>query len=144
MRYTYAWSTIVYNNYTEWAPEPNDIPDFEFKACSGSHLGKNMKDQMDQTRRPEMVMMEAGGNDAIFYPMADACLFKSNRTRTYGPKYEEDNDPNNVQGECRKEIREVRKRVTGNFIYNLVVETIDIWRTHPAVFGNDASLFLLG
>jgi hypothetical protein len=103
-----------------------------------------MKDQMDQTRRPKMVMMEAGGNDAIFYPMADACLFKSNRTRTCRPKYEEDNDPNNLQGECRKEIREVRKRVTGNFIYNKVVETIDIWRAHPAVFGNDASFFLLG
>jgi hypothetical protein len=133
----------VNDAYKDWTLETNRITDFQFEACSGAHLGDNMRDQMDNTTRPKLVLMEAGGNDAIFCPMADACLFKSNNSRTYGKLYEDD-DPNNPEGECRYEIGQVKGRIEGDNIKNLVVQTIDMWRKHPAVGDNDASLFLLG
>jgi hypothetical protein len=37
-----------------------------------------MMNQMDQLTRPNLVLMEAGGNNADFYAMADSCLFQSN------------------------------------------------------------------
>lgn len=142
MRYKYAWSTVVNASYADWMPDGKE-PQFEFKACSGSKL-ENMMDQMDQLTRPKVVLMEAGGNNADFYPMADACLFHADPNRKdYGKKYEDD-DPNKPKGECRKEIQLVRGRVQGDDIKNKVVDTIHAWRGHKAVMGNDASLFLLG
>jgi hypothetical protein len=143
MRYKYAWYTVVNKAYANWIPDTDKQPEFQFKVCSGSHLGQIMIDQMDKTTRPKLVLMEAGGNDAIFYPMADACLFKSDTSRTYGKKYEDD-DPEHPEGACRYEIVQVRGRDSGSNIFDLVVQTINRWRSHPAVVGNDASLYLLG
>lgn len=106
-----------------------------------------MKDQMDQLTRPNLVLMEAGGNNADFYNMADACMFQAEPGKDYGPRYEDDTDPNNPKGECRKEIALVRSRVQGdgfNGIVKLVQQTIHTWRGHKSVLGNDASLFVLG
>jgi hypothetical protein len=147
MRYKFAWSTIVNASYAQWAPDPNKESGFEFQACAGAHLG-DMKNQMDELTRPKVVLMEAGGNDADFYPMADACLFHRKWPHKYGKRYEEDSakDP---QGECRKEIQRVRGTLTEQkdgkgVIQGWVEDTINTWRSHPSVYGNDASLFLLG
>ena len=103
-----------------------------------------MKDQMDQLTRPNLVLMEAGGNNADFYPMADACLFQVNFTKSYLPRYEDDTDPEHRMGACRQEIDLVRSRLQGNNMKNLVTDTIHTWRGHRSVVGNDASLFVLG
>lgn len=142
MRYKYAWSTVVNASYADWVPDGRE-PQFEFKACSGAHL-EDMMGQMDQLTRPKVVLMEAGGNNADFYPMVDACLFHAAiPPKKYGTQYEDD-DPNNPQGECRKEIGLVRSRLQGDGMKNKVADTIHAWRGHKAVVGNDASLFLLG
>jgi hypothetical protein len=143
MRYKHAWSTVVNASYSDWTPNPDQSPEFEFRACSGAHLGDNIKDQMDKLSRPKMVLLQAGGNDAIFYPMADACLFHANITKDYGTKYQDDN-PESPTGECMREISLVRGRVQGNDIRKGVEDTINMWRSHPAVTGNDATLFMLG
>ncbi|KAH7088317.1 SGNH hydrolase-type esterase domain-containing protein [Paraphoma chrysanthemicola] len=143
MRYKYAWSTVVNSNYSQWTPDTGKESVFEFKACSGAHL-EDMMNQMDQLTRPNLVLMEAGGNNADFYPMADACLFQANYTKDYGTKYEHDNDPKNRTGECRREIDLVRSRLQGDAMEQKVRDTIHAWRGHKAVVGNDASLFLLG
>jgi hypothetical protein len=102
-----------------------------------------MQDQMDQMTRPSIVFMEAGGNNADFYPMADACLFHADPTKKYGTKYEKDyNNP--PDGECKKEIQLVRDRLQGNRMVDQIVQTIHTWRGHRSVMGGDASLFLLG
>lgn len=143
MRYKYAWSTVANAMYAQWTPESGKESQFEFKACSGAHL-ENMKDQMDQLTRPKLVLMEAGGNNADFYHMADACLFQADPSKTYGPRYEDDTDPEHREGECRKEIDLVRSRLQGDNMKNSVINTIHTWRGHRSVVGNDASLFLLG
>jgi predicted SpoU family rRNA methylase len=74
MRYKYAWSTVVNAAYSEWTPDTGKQSIF---ACSGAHL-EDMMNQMDQLTRPNLVLMEAGGNNADFYAMADSCLFQSN------------------------------------------------------------------
>ncbi|KAF1934566.1 SGNH hydrolase [Clathrospora elynae] len=149
MRYKYAWSTVVNDAYAQWTPNTSLEPGFEFKACSGSHLGDDMMNQMDQLTRPKLVIMEAGGNDANFYPMADACLFQKDHNKAYGTSYEDDS-AENPTGECRKEINLVRGRLQeknaegNNNMQNTVEQTIHRWRDHKAVVGNEASLFLLG
>ncbi|KAI4952425.1 hypothetical protein J4E91_002895 [Alternaria rosae] len=142
MRYKYAWSTVVNDKYQDWTPNPDQGPLFEFRACSGARLGQNIHDQMDKLTRPKMTLLEAGGNNAQFYDMADFCLFHSDRNKDYGTKYEDDNaeDPT---GKCRSEIKEVRNRVGGG-LKQAVLDTIETWRYHPAVGGNDATLFMLG
>lgn len=146
MRYKYAWSTVVNGSYADWLPEGTKA-NFSFKACSGAWL-EDMMNQMDQLEtQQKVVLMEAGGNNAIFYPMADACLFHSENNpfnrRVYGTVYEDD-DPKNPTGSCRKEIGWVRSRVEGDGIKDNVTDKIHKWRGHKAVVGNDASLFLLG
>lgn len=98
---------------------------------------------MDKTSRPKLVVMEAGGNNADFYAMADACLFHRYPNTDYGKKYEEDN-AEAPEGLCRKEIALVRERIQGLGLYNQVVNTIHAWRGHKAVIGNDATLMMLG
>jgi hypothetical protein len=60
----------VQAEYSNWAP-PNapSEAELEFRACSGSHLGDDMKNQMDLMSRPKVVLMEVGGNNANFYPL---------------------------------------------------------------------------
>ncbi|KAI4709928.1 hypothetical protein J4E89_005158 [Alternaria sp. Ai002NY15] len=142
MRFKYAWSTVVNDRYQDWTPTPDQDPQFEFRACSGAHLGKNIHDQMDKLTRPKMTMLEVGGNNADFYPMADSCLFHTDPRVDYGTHYEDD-DAEKPTGLCRKEIKLVRGRV-GDNLKQAVIDTIDIWRAHPAVSGNDATLFMLG
>ncbi|OCK74994.1 SGNH hydrolase [Lepidopterella palustris CBS 459.81] len=141
MRYKFAWSTVVNASYADWLPDGEE-PQFEFEACSGARLD-GMMGQMDQLTRPKVVLMEAGGNNADFYPMADSCLFHGDPGKKYGKNYEDD-DPNDPKGECRVEIRNVRGRVEGDDLKNKVIDTIHAWRGHKAVMGNEASLFLLG
>jgi hypothetical protein len=142
MRYKYAWSTVINANYAQWTPDTGKEPQFEFKACAGAHL-ENMQDQMNLMTRPQLVFMEAGGNNADFYPMADACLFRTDPNKEYKPNYENDN-PNKPEGACRKEIQLVRGRLQGNDMVDRVVQTIHTWRGHKSVMGGDASLFLIG
>jgi hypothetical protein len=141
-RYKHAWSTVVNALSADWIPDGRE-PQFEFKACSGSRLGDDIMRQMDQLTRPKVVLLEAGGNDADFYPMADSCLFRSDYWTDYGDPYDKD-DPKDPKGRCRIEIGLVRERVQGNTIKDKMVDTINRWRAHKAVTGNDASLFVLG
>jgi hypothetical protein len=143
MRYKLARSTVVNATYSEWAPDNSIPPEFEFKACSGAHL-ENMEGHRDQLTRPKLVLMEAGGNNADFYPMADACLFQASNTKDYGSRYEDDTDPQNRKGECRKEIDKVRASLQGNSMQELVTKTIHMWRGHKSVMNNGASLLVLG
>lgn len=114
----------------------------EFKACSGAQTD-GMMDQMDQTTRPKVTLMEVGGNNANFYPMADACLFHSERGTDYGPHFDDDN-PNDPKGKCWKEIHEVQTRIGNNKIREKIVGVINGWRGHRANMGNDASLYAHG
>jgi hypothetical protein len=143
MRYKYAWSTVVNAAYSDWTPDTGKPSIFEFNACSGAHL-VDIMNQMDQLTRPNLVLMEAGGNNADFYAMADSCLFQSNFTKNYGSKYEHGNDPNKRTSECKREVDLVRDRLRGDGMEQNVRDTIHAWRGHKAVTGNDASLFLLG
>jgi hypothetical protein len=77
-----------------------------------------------------------------FYTMADACLFRRFPFKKYGANYEDDN-AKNPQGECRKEIALVKGRVY-NEVQGSIRKTIDMWRGHEAVMGNDATLMVLG
>lgn len=114
----------------------------EFKACSGSTTD-DMMDQMDQTTRPKVTLMEVGGNNANFYPMVDACLFHSDRGTDYGPHFDDD-DPNDPKGKCWKEINLVQGRIESNEIREAYVGVIDDWRAHPHNAGNAASLYAHG
>ncbi|KAF2853278.1 SGNH hydrolase [Plenodomus tracheiphilus IPT5] len=150
MRYKYAWSTVVNAAYDQWTPDTNKEAQFEFAACSGA-VFSNLPDQMNnKMTRPKLVIMEAGGNNADFYPMASACLFHDEYNKDYGTLYEDD-DPANPQGLCRKEIGLVRGRLTDppddpneKSMKQKVIDAIDTWRDHPAVKDNDATLFVLG
>ncbi|CBY00480.1 hypothetical protein LEMA_P016100.1 [Plenodomus lingam JN3] len=149
MRYKYAWSTVVNNSYDRWTPKTDQTSQFEFQACSGARL-EDMPRQMDKMTRPKLVLMEAGGNNADFYPMAEACLFRNNRDKDYG-KFYEDDDPEKPEGQCRREIGLVRGRLTNpasdpneRSVKDKVIDTIKAWRYHPSVGGNEASLFVLG
>jgi hypothetical protein len=148
LRYKYAWSTVVTAEYEKWAPAsaPQEA-ELEFRACSGSRLGDNMRNQMDLMSRPKLVLMEVGGNNANFYPLADACLFHA-ENKDYGKKYEDDKGPpGNREGECRREIDLVRGRLTGQAMVDFQTEiksTIHAWRGHNSVMGNDATLMTIG
>jgi hypothetical protein len=106
-----------------------------------------MKDQMDKMSRPKLVMMEAGGNDADFYPLADACLFHA-EGKDYGKKYEDDKGPvGKREGLCKYEIDQVRDRLTGDRMAKFqaaIRQTIHDWRGHKSVKGNDATLMTVG
>jgi hypothetical protein len=146
MRYKYAWSTVVNENYAKWAPYPDVGSQFEFRACSGARLD-SMKEQMDKLSRPKLVFMEVGGNNADFYPLADSCLFHQSSDKKYGPNWEEEIDSKNPTGECRKEIGKVRDRLTsGNMdkFQDDIKQTIHTWRGHKSIMGNDATLLVLG
>lgn len=140
-RYKYAWSTVVESHGSDWLPDDRKAK-LEFVACSGSRTD-NVMDQMDKTTRPKVTLMEIGGNNADFYPMADSCLFHSDWNKDYGTFFEDDN-PDNPTGECWREIKLVRGRLDSNDIKNNIVNVIHKWRGHPANMGNDASLFLFG
>ncbi|KAH9864340.1 hypothetical protein J1614_010274 [Plenodomus biglobosus] len=149
MRYKYAWSTVVNGSYDRWTPKTDQASQFEFHACSGARL-EDMPRQMDKMTRPKLVLMEAGGNNADFYPMAEACLFRNDRDKDYG-KFYEDDDPTNPEGRCRIEIGLVRDRLTNpppnpdeRSMKDKVIDTINAWRAHPSVGDNEASLFVLG
>lgn len=140
MRYKYAWSTVVRDHGFEWLPDGSHAK-LEFVACSGAHI-ENMMDQMDKTTRPKITIMEVGGNNADFYPMADACIFHA-QAKSYGPHFEEDN-PLNPKGECWREINLVGKRVRSDDIKNKIIDNIHRWRGHLRNMGNSASLYLHG
>ncbi|OAL45455.1 SGNH hydrolase [Pyrenochaeta sp. DS3sAY3a] len=141
-RLIHAWSTVVDARYSEWAPDKNKKPQFEFKACAGARM-ENMMEQMDQLTRPKIVFMEVSGNDADFYPMADACLFHQYPLTTYGPRFEDD-DRNEPKGLCMKEVKLVRDRIENAEFQKKYHTLIDNWRAHKAVVGNDATLFVHG
>ncbi|ORY01740.1 SGNH hydrolase-type esterase domain-containing protein [Clohesyomyces aquaticus] len=141
LRYKYAWSTVVEGKGSDWLPNGKKAK-LEFVACSGSRA-ENVMQQMDKTTRPKVTLMEIGGNNADFYPMADSCLFHSDKDKDYGTHFEDDN-PDNPTGECRREINLVKGRVKSNDIKNKIVDVINGWRAHPANAGNDASLYLHG
>jgi hypothetical protein len=125
MRYKYAWSTVINENYATWAPDAGAESQFEFTACSGAHL-ENIKDQMDKLTRPKLVLMEAGGNNADFYPLADSCLFHQDLNKNYGPSYENETDTTQEpKGECRREIGKVRDRLTGGNMELTIVNSRD-------------------
>ncbi|KAH8726885.1 SGNH hydrolase-type esterase domain-containing protein [Phaeosphaeriaceae sp. PMI808] len=135
MRYKYAWSTMVNAGYAQWTPDTSKEPEFEFRACSGVRL-ENMEAQMDQFSRLKLVLMEAGGNNADFYPMAISCLFQPDPGHDYGKNYEDDTDPNNREGNVEGDgFNDKVKRVTA---------TIHTWRGHRSVMNSDATLFVLG
>ncbi|CAI6336866.1 unnamed protein product [Periconia digitata] len=140
-RYSYAWSTVVANHGSDWLPDGKKAK-LEFVACSGAKT-ENVMEQMDKTTRPKITLMEIGGNDADFYPLADSCLFHSHRDKNYGKRYEED-DAEHPGGECRREIKEVRGRVETDGIKKSIKGVINQWRYHPANAGNEASLYLHG
>jgi hypothetical protein len=139
---------VVAAEYEKWAPAnaPREA-ELEFRACSGSRLGDDMGNQMDLMSRPKLVLMEVGGNNADFYPLADACLFHA-EGKDYGKTYEEDKGPpGNREGECRREIDLVRGRLTGQAMVDFqtgIKNTIHAWRGHKSVMGNDATLMTIG
>ncbi|KAF1949771.1 hypothetical protein CC80DRAFT_510256 [Byssothecium circinans] len=120
-RYKYAWSTVVEGHGSDWLPDSKKAK-LEFVACSGSRTD-NVMEQMDKTTRPKVTLMEISGNNADFYPMADSCLFHSDRDKDYGTFFEDDN-PDNPTGECWREIKLVRGRVESNDIKNKIVNVI--------------------
>lgn len=120
-------------------------PKFEFVACSGRHIDQVLE-EMDHTTRPKVVLMEIGGNNAEFYPMASACLFHDDKEKDYKPHYEDD-DRENPKGLCRKEINLVRDRLTGQGatdMGNAIKDMINNWKGNSHVWNGGASLFLLG
>lgn len=125
-----------------------------FGACSGHKLGMMWNEMDHLARRPELYIMEAGGNDADFYPMADACLFnrefdnvpdkwlepKIPTRKDYGPEYP---DP---KGECMKGLKHVQDTIgaNGSKIKAKVVDTINMWRSHTKTQHMDATLIVIG
>ncbi|KAL1607895.1 hypothetical protein SLS60_002833 [Paraconiothyrium brasiliense] len=115
-----------------------------------------MWNEMDHlARRPELVIMEAGGNNADFYPMADACLFNKDllhfppedwsdigvpERRDYGPEYP---DPN---GDCMKGLQQVQDTIgqNGSNMKGKVTDTINMWRSHAKTQNMDATLIVIG
>jgi hypothetical protein len=107
-----------------------------------------MKNQMDKLSKPKLVLMEVGGNNADFYPLADSCLFHATYGKKYGPNWEEEIDSKAPpQGECGREIGKVRDRLTGENMDKFqedIRQTIHTWRGHRSAMGNDATLLVLG
>jgi hypothetical protein len=128
----------------EWVPGNQEV-ELQFKACSGSRLANMCEEpyrqgiQMDLLDRPKVVLMEAGGNNADFYPIANDCIYHQDGPKT--PLYEDDPEG---QGPCKSSLRNTRQRVGNGQLKDLYVHTIHRWRGHPAVVGNDASLYVLG
>lgn len=112
----------------------------EFQACSGATLDQMnaQMDQIDPGTKVKAVVMEAGGNNANFYPLADACLFHYKldgySRHDYGPDYEEDNAEDR-KGECRHEFDWVRSRVDQTSgLKEEVRKTIHLWRVSETSF----------
>jgi hypothetical protein len=107
-----------------------------------------MKNQMDKLSKPKLVLMEVGGNNADFYPLADSCLFHATYGKKYRPNWEEEIDSKApAQGECGREIGKVRDRLTGENMDKFqedIRQTIHTWRGHRSAMGNDATLLVLG
>lgn len=144
---------MISSHYSDWSKGRGD-QEFMFGACSGHRL-EMMWNELDHLpRRPELVIMEAGGNNAEFYPMADACIFnrefvnvpeswtdiKIPERKDYGPEYP---DPN---GECAKGLKQVQDTIgqDGSKIRDKVIETINMWRGHAKTQHMDATLVVIG
>lgn len=142
-----AWATVIEGHGEEWGPEGHK-PKLCFEACSGRHMSQ-MGEELDKCvqYRPKVTVMQVAGNDADFYPMADACLFLSDPRADYGPAYEDD-DPENPKGKCRQEINRVRGNILGTngnkAIKDQYIDTINMWKNHRGSQGNDASLYTVG
>ncbi|ORY09828.1 SGNH hydrolase-type esterase domain-containing protein [Clohesyomyces aquaticus] len=152
-RYKYAWGPMISSHYSDWSKGRGD-QEFMFGACSGHRLGMMWNELDHLPRRPELVIMEAGGNDAEFYPMADACLFNSEwdnipenwndlklpKPKDYGPEYP---DPS---GECQKGLKQVQDTIGqgGSNIKAKVIDTINMWRGHSKTQNMDATLIVIG
>ncbi|KAI4651191.1 uncharacterized protein J4E79_009390 [Alternaria viburni] len=95
-----------------WIPEGRE-QEFHFQSCSGTrwrqidaepHLGHiQLNDVPDNV---DMIVLQAGGNNANFARVAYACIFAPQGT-DYGPEYP---DPN---GQCFKELEATKQYILG-------------------------------
>lgn len=128
----------------DWLSEGKKV-DLQFKACSGSRLANMCNEpyrqgiQMDITTRPKVVLMEAGGNNADFYPISRVCIFQQDGAKLQF--YEDDTDG---RGPCKSSLSNTQAKNGGSGLKDQFINTINAWRGHPQVFGNEASLYLLG
>ncbi|KAK6065489.1 hypothetical protein SCUP515_11205 [Seiridium cupressi] len=126
LRINHAYSVQVHQDQS-WVPE-NKVQDFSFTACSGARLVNmgaepfNGYIQMNEVgTQPDIVTMQAGGNDAGFYNVASSCIFHDN-LRDYGPVWP------NPDGDCVKAIDAVRSFVndrTRKFTSDTVADILD-------------------
>lgn len=130
MRLSHAYSTQVRDMAKDWVPEGKEV-DLQFKAYSGSRL-ENMCEmdyrqgiQMDLLDRPKVVLMQAGGNNADFYPIANDCIYHSDGAKL--PLYEDDPEG---KGPCRTSLRRTKEKIENSNFKDLVIRTIHEWRGH--------------
>lgn len=89
-----------------------DKENFHFAACSGATLGDMAKgqQQINETGKPHLITMTAGGNNAKFFDIATNCIYQQNDDVDYGPEYADDTDGT---GLCAKSIKASSDYLTG-------------------------------
>jgi len=89
-----------------------DKENFHFAACSGATLGDMVKGQkqINNTGKPHLITMTAGGNNAKFFDIATNCIYQQNDDVDYGKEYADDK---NSEGLCAKSIKASNDYLTG-------------------------------
>ncbi|KAK4691620.1 hypothetical protein P7C71_g5415, partial [Lecanoromycetidae sp. Uapishka_2] len=124
-----------------------DKENFHFAACSGAVLGDMVRgaQQINETGKPHLIVMTAGGNNAKFFDIATNCIYQQNDGVDYGPEYADDTDGT---GLCAKSIKASSDYITGvdGSIGTDLKNTIDdlVLRTTQFNTYDDTLLYITG
>lgn len=117
---------------------------FDFAACSASKLGDMAHEggQIIHTgSAPDLVIMTAGGNNAGFFGVADACVLHSTKGQNYGPNYADDTSRT---GACAKAIDASTKYIKDQLGKDLKATMDDIFVADNVKANQDFLLYVTG
>jgi hypothetical protein len=115
-----SYAVQMFNDRTWVQPGVGEIT-FEFKGCSGGRL-EDMYDgqqQIKQTDQPRVVVLTVGGNNALFAPIVDSCVYLSNPLFDYGKRFDLDTAST---GECKRNLNSAQNYITSDTEFGMAAQ----------------------